>query len=380
VGETTEAGISRDFLVAVVPWVVSRVLVGVAYGVARLTSEEFGRTPLPLSEGLFAWDGGWYRGIAEVGYERLPEEALRFFPLYPIAGRALGFVLLGRTWLGLVLLANVGALVAAMLVRRLTLELTGDPATAGRAAWLLLLTPASFVLVWAYSEAVFLVAATAALIAMQRRAWWWMAGFGAAAALCRPVGVLLAAAAAVAVTGLGAGRGADVGVGRDRGATGGSVLGRVAAVAAPIAGLAAYLVWAEIAVGDWRAPFDTQVAIRGDTVIPVVPLAAEIGDLIDGEVSSLLHLGTAVLFAALVVLVFLRLPLAYGVLAAAMLLVATSAERLTSIERYALSAVPVVVVAAILLRRPAVERAVFPLTASAMVSLATLAWLGAYTP
>jgi VIT1/CCC1 family predicted Fe2+/Mn2+ transporter len=56
------------------------------------------------------------------------------------------------------------------------------------------------------------------------------------------------------------------------------------------------------------------------------------------------------------------------------------AERLTSIERYALSAVPIVVVAAMLTERPAVERAVLALTASAMVVLAALAWLGAYTP
>ena len=99
-----------------------------------------------------------------------------------------------------------------------------------------------------------------------------------------------------------------------------------------------------------------------------------------GRLNPLLHLGTTFVFAALVVLVFIRLPLAHGVLAAATLLVSVSAERLTSIERYALSAVPIVVVAAMVSARPAVERAVLPLTASAMVALAALAWLGAYTP
>jgi hypothetical protein len=365
----------RDDLVAAAgPWVVSRVLVGVAYAVARLAADEYDLDPPALADGLFAWDGRWYRVIAEVGYGRLPEEALRFFPLYPISSRLLGFVLAGRTWIALILLANVGALLAAVLIRRLTLELTGDPQTAARAAWLLLLSPASFVLVWAYSEAVFLVAATGALVAMHRRAWWWMGALGAAAALTRPVGVLLAAAAAVAVAGWDRRRG------RPREAPTGSVAARAAAVVGPIAGLAMYLAWAQLAVGDWQAPIDTQTALRGDVAIPLVPVADGIRDLFDGRLSPLLHLATTVGFAALVVLVFLRLPLAHGVLAAATFLVSTSAERLTSLERYALGAVPIVVVAAMVVERPAVERAALPLTASAMVALAALAWLGAYTP
>ena len=195
------AGTGRAWLddlgVAVVPWLVSRALVGVAYVVARLTADELDARPVPLADGLFAWDGTWYLRIAEEGYTGAPQEALRFFPLYPTGGRLVGYLLLGRSWIALLLLANVGALAAAALVRRLTLELGGDEVTATRAAWLLLLTPASFVLVWAYSEAVFLVAAAGALLAMRRRAWWWVAGLGMAAALTRPVGVLLALAVAV---------------------------------------------------------------------------------------------------------------------------------------------------------------------------------------
>ncbi|MGH9118528.1 MAG: mannosyltransferase family protein [Acidimicrobiales bacterium] len=353
-----------DLAAAVVPWLVSRALVGVAFVVARLVADELDAAPVPLADGLFAWDGVWYRGIAEFGYGGLPDDAVRFFPLYPIAGRVVGFVLAGREWLALLLLANLGALVAAVIVHRLTLNLTGDRQTALRATWLLLLSPASFVLVWAYSEAMFLVASAGALLALRRRAWSWAAGVGAAAALTRPVGVLLVVAAVVEA--LGSGRG-------------GRRVARAAAVLGPLVGLAAFLVWAEVS-GRWQAPIDAQTPLRGDLAVPLVPLFTGLADVVDGRLSAGLHLGAAAVFAGLVVVAFLRLPLAFGLLAAAMFLVATSAERLTSVERYALGAVPIIIAAAIVVRRPAVERAVLPLTASAMVGLAVLAWLGAYTP
>jgi hypothetical protein len=363
--------IRDDLGAAVGPWLVSRALVALAYVVARLGADEVDAQPLQLSLGLFAWDGDWYRGIAEVGYGGLPDEAIRFFPLFPLLGRLVGILFLGREWLGLVVVANLGALAAAVVLRRLVIVVGGDREIASRAVWLLLLSPAAFVLVWSYSEAIFLSAAVAAFIALRRRLWWWAGALGAAAALARPVGVLLAGVALIeALRAPGV-----VGV---LGRAGRS--GRVAAVVGPVLGLAGFLLWAEASTGDWRDPIRAQSELRGDLAFPFARLVEGIGEVFGGEFNAALHVGAAVVFAALVVVAFFRLPLSLAAFAAAMFVVATSAEHLTSLERYALGAFPVTIAAAMVLRRPVLERSAIVLSGAAMVGLAVLAWLGAYTP
>src|SRR5258708_7296124 len=96
-----------------------------------------------LHEGLFAWDAGFYRGIAVhgYGYGAIPGEAVRFFPLFPLAGRGLGVVLGGHADWALLVLANGSALVMAALLHRLVLVEKHDPALARRAAWLVALVP-----------------------------------------------------------------------------------------------------------------------------------------------------------------------------------------------------------------------------------------------
>ena len=82
-------------------------------------------------EGLLAWDGTWYRDIAVFGYDALPDAALRFFPLYPLAARALAWPFGGgsgpASW-ALVLLANLGAIAASVAIYRLVLRERGDHA------------------------------------------------------------------------------------------------------------------------------------------------------------------------------------------------------------------------------------------------------------
>src|SRR5262249_27471094 len=73
----------RDFAVASVPWAIARVLVVASLALSRHIFDEVGRgpRPVPLGQGLFAWDAAYYRAIAEHGYDSLPKAALRFFPL-----------------------------------------------------------------------------------------------------------------------------------------------------------------------------------------------------------------------------------------------------------------------------------------------------------
>jgi hypothetical protein len=75
-----------------------------------------------------------------------------------------------------------------------------------------------------------------------------------------------------------------------------------------------------------------------------------------------------------------RLPVSYGLFAAAVLLAAISGHNLDSFERYALTAVPLVMAGGSLLRSERVAQSVLLLSAVAMFAYALLAFLGAYTP
>ena len=83
-----------------------------------------------VGDGLFAWDGAWYADIASHGYGALSRDALRFFPGFPLLGRLVGIVAGDRV--ALVVIANVAALVAAMLLYRLVRWERGDAALATR--------------------------------------------------------------------------------------------------------------------------------------------------------------------------------------------------------------------------------------------------------
>ena len=83
---------------------------------------------------------------------------------------------------------------------------------------------------------------------------------------------------------------------------------------------------------------------------------------------------------ALVVVAFRVFPGSYGLYAAAILIGALSAENLNSIERYGLSAFPLLMALAVISRPPQVERAVMAVLGGGVVALSAMAWLGAYVP
>ncbi len=82
----------------------------------------------------------------------------------------------------------------------------------------------------------------------------------------------------------------------------------------------------------------------------------------------------------LVVVVFRTLPISYGLYSVAIVVVAASGSNLDSFERYALSAFPLLLAAATLLRSRRVETTVLVLSAATMFGYALLAFLGAYVP
>lgn len=366
--------LADDLRSALPPWATARLLVAAGFVVALAAADALvpGARPVQLDEGLMSWDGTFYRDIADHGYAGLADAPVRFFPLYPLLGRALGVVLAGRVDVALVLIANVAALGVGVLAHRLVLLEKGrgedGRALARRAVWLLTLVPPAFVLVFAYAEALLLVAALGMFLALRRQRWWWAAGLGAAAALTRPHGLFLVLPAAIEVL---------------RGWRAVPLAGwpaRVAAVVGPAVGTGIYLGWSARAFDDWQAPFRVQEAFRGDVVDPVSRLVQGVGDLGSETFGDGLHVPFALLVVVLAVLTFRYWPASYGAYAAIVVVVSLSAENLNSLERYALNAFPLVLTLAALTAEPRVERATLAVCGGGLVAFTALALLGALVP
>jgi hypothetical protein len=380
--------LGEDVTVALPAWVAARALVALAWWLASAIANRWypSGTTLPLSMGLTAWDGSYYRDIAERGYHALPPDALRFFPLYPLLGRLFG--LGGGHAVALVVLANVGALLAAAMMRRLVLVEGHSVETAERAAWITSLFPASFVLVWAYAEALFLVLAVGSFLAVRRRHFALAAALAFAAGLTRPVGILLAAPLAVeAVRTWWVDRRLDASADRSadrsgRGIAGSPLVlvGRGSAALAPVAGCLLYLGWVGRSFGDWTLPISVQSSLRGNAD-PFTRLWQGIGDMIGSQrFGDGLHIPFVLAFIVLLVVLWRRWPVAYGVYATLVLLVALSAENLNSVERYALDAFPLLLALAGLLTTRTREQLALAVCGCGLLSFAALAWLMVYVP
>ncbi|HVN52047.1 MAG TPA: hypothetical protein VMT43_11465 [Acidimicrobiales bacterium] len=367
--DTRVRRLGRDLRAVLPSWITARLLLVVAAFLAKgVAAHDFhGLEPFQLGKGLAAWDGSFYLDLSRVGYAAMPRAALRFFPLYPLIGRALAPVAGGHLS-ALVIVANVASLVAGVLVRRLVMAERDDPALADRAVWITNLFPASFVLVFAYSESVFLALVVGCFLCARRGRFGSAGVLAALAALTRPVGVLLVAPLAVeAVQGWGRAGAAD----RAR---------RIWAVLAAPAGMSVYLGWVGSTFGDATAPFRVQEQLRG-SADPVSRLFRGIGQLFGPQrFSDGLHIPFAFLFVALLVVVARRWPLSYTVYAALVLVAALSANNLNSIERYALSAFPLLFALADVTSSRRAEWLALAVCGNGFVAMAALAWLGVYVP
>ena len=367
---------SRLLALATSPGVVSFVTARFAvlgalaltrYLVSNLGAEDpAGRPP----SGLVGWDASWYLRIIESGYQHLPWESMRFFPLLPMLAKVLAPILGAR--LALLVVVNGAALAAGVLIERLArFESGGDRALASRAAWYLAFLPPAFVLAMGYAEALLILFSIAMFLALRRQRWGWAIAMGLLAGLSRPLGVLLVIPAVIEGC-------------RElrRARTGERVLRALSAIS-PGAGGLAYLGWSWIAHGDPLRPLRLQQEYdrRGGFENPVTRLAEAARQLLDGaDLGSGLHFPWAVGFLILLAISFRRWPASYGAFAAAVLLVALSASNLDSLERYGLSAFPLVLALAGILRPAWLERSAIVLMGCGLTTYATLAFLGAYVP
>jgi hypothetical protein len=135
---------------------------------------------------LGAWDGRWYRTVAENGYLLQPgrQSDPAFFPLYPLLLRALHGLGLSYLTAGVVL-SQFGFLAALIAFAVLTRELF-NAAFARRTVVYLALFPMGFVFSLAYPESIVLCAIALAAVAALRGRWIAVASLMALGSLARP--------------------------------------------------------------------------------------------------------------------------------------------------------------------------------------------------
>jgi hypothetical protein len=363
---------------AALPFLLARVVVlgalGLAHFIVDRTHPAAPGVAARVHTGLLGWDAGFYESIARVGYGPLGHQSLRFFPLVPLLTHGLAWLPGLGDGAALLLVSNAAALVATVLLFVLVRRETADPELARRSIWYLSLAPSAFVLVMGYAESVLLCLFLGCFLALRRRearpnfALAGLLGFGAA--LTRPIGVLVALVVVVELIRWWT-----------RLLPGPRRVG-VAAVAAPFLGVAAFFGWADHVVGDLWSPLRVQLesSHRGGISDPFVTLFDDARGLLHHHVGTALHVPWVLLALGLLVVCWRRLPASYTVLAAAILAVALAGANLDSFERYALSAFPLVIAAAMVFRGPRVERATLVLLAAGLAGYTLLAFLNIFVP
>ncbi len=182
-------------------WVtgVSAVLVWGLSGRARAfdperVTDRFGEVGNVLLAPAARWDATWFTSIADHGYGA---DAARpaFFPLYPLAMRAGGF-LTGSALIAGVLVSLVAMFVALAALHRLT-EIELGTEAARLTVWTMALFPMAFFLSAAYSESLFLACAVGCLLAARTDHWALAGLLGGLASATRSAGLVLLLALAL---------------------------------------------------------------------------------------------------------------------------------------------------------------------------------------
>ncbi len=171
------------------------------YGQAGLINEVFGLGRAP-AELLCSWDCGWYQGLAQDGYHQQPlgpdihpdadgKANWAFFPLFPLAARALVELGLGSFQLAAQLLNNL-AFCASLGLLFSYLQRWLPRQDVWFVLGLLALSPYSLYFSAPYTESLYLLLMLASLLAAHQGRWLMAGLCGALLSATRNLGVFLA--------------------------------------------------------------------------------------------------------------------------------------------------------------------------------------------
>ena len=328
-------------------------------------------------QGWAQWDSGWYSGIAQGGYGYIPgrQSTIAFFPSYPLAMRAVGWIV-GNTYAaGFVVTLASGAAATRLFFAWLSARMT--PQKAWAALGLMLLYPYAFFLYGAVYPTAFFVMTVIGAFVLLEHGHPCLAGIvGALATAARPTGIVLVVALAVRAYERRRELGDD-----------GRAVWRDAGVLLSALGLVAFCLY------QWRRfddPFafihiqsawDQQSGVR--TWLKV-RFFEDLSTLDDRNVlASLSYLAHPVLTLgalALVPRVFRRFGYGYGVYALLMVLVpAISTKNFFGMGRYLMAAFPCfAVLGELLAERPRLAKVVYPLAGVGLVGLTAAYSQGIY--
>jgi hypothetical protein len=217
------------------------------------------------------FDALWFLRIASSGY-RTGDGSAAFFPLYPLAIRAVSWVMGGRPFEAALLVSNAAIACGLCVVYALTAS-ERSIATARRTVLLVALFPTSFFFFAPYSESLFLLLAATTYWAARSRRWAAAGAAGVLAALTRNIGIVLAPALLVEAF-------------HQRAKGRGSALPGLGAAVAVGLGTLAYLAYWWAKVGDWLAPLDQQANWQRTFSWPWATL-------VDGSRDAFRYLGNA---------------------------------------------------------------------------------------
>lgn len=140
------------------------------------------------------WDFGYYREIAEVGYNST-DGSILFYPLFPWSLWLVGKFCQSYLAAGLIV-SGIAGVSAAILLRRLV-QIDYPASVAMRSVWFFLIFPTAYFLHVGYSESLFLALALGSIIAARLESWWLAGVLGALCWMTRAPGAVLVPALAV---------------------------------------------------------------------------------------------------------------------------------------------------------------------------------------
>lgn len=298
------------------------------------------------------WDSFWYLRIAQQGYpSALPvgQSSWGFFPLLPWLTRLLEF-LTGDIYLSGLLITNVAFLVGCVLLYRLVRGHYGED----RARWTLAILfayPTAFVFSGYLSEPLFFALAVACFFFAHQQKWLVVGLLGGCLALTRSAGVFMALPLLWIYL-------------QQRGFSPRKLDARVLTLALVPAGLAVFLIFSYVKVGDPFAYVHAQQSGWGPRFPPASFLESLHRVFLSGwnsRIGSVFLLGTAVLLAVS----WRRIPSSYGIYTAYSLVLPIAGSLLSglnlvpSFTRYSIAVFPIFLMLALLTERSRASRWTF---------------------